>query len=45
MIIMGDLNARAIQVEDEEEKHVIGTATVKGRSASVGAMSAGTERN
>ena len=32
LIIMGDMNARMIQAEDEEEEKVIGKATVKGNT-------------
>ena len=45
ILILGDLNARMIKAEDDQESTVFGKATVKGRSATVEGMSAATESN
>ena len=43
LIIMGDMNARMIQAEDEEEADVIGKATIRGNIETVNDLSANTE--
>ena len=39
---MGDMNARMIHAEDDEETQVFGSATVKGRRATVDALTTNT---
>ena len=42
---MGDMNARMIKAEDDDERIVFGSATVQGRKGTVGELSSGTEAN